>query len=160
MSFTLANAVRTVSRSLPAFSTRSSLGLVSKPANRSLWYMSHPSNQFLPKKLSSTFNQHNGSCPCGTACRGVHTRGMNETEPLFESVILTIDFCRWQGADWIPCRRNCRREEDGQQEEVGLQLGRIWCWAQRRRDSSLQKVQWWTVSDIQIVYDIQNFILF
>nr|CAG4634966.1 EOG090X0APE [Alona affinis] len=78
MSFSLANAVRSVSRAIPAYSTRS-LGLVSKPVNRSLWYMSHPSsNQVLPKKLSSTFNQPGSSCSCGTACRGVHTRGDKE----------------------------------------------------------------------------------
>nr|CAG4637963.1 EOG090X0APE [Chydorus sphaericus] len=77
MSFTLANAVRSVSRILPV-STRS-LGLVSRPVNRSFWYLSHPeTSQILPRKLSSTFNHNSsGTCPCGP-CRGVHTRGDKE----------------------------------------------------------------------------------
>lgn len=76
MSFSVINVVRNVSRHALPVSMRS---LLSKPVTRSLWYMSNPSNQFVPTKLSPAFKHTplSPSCPCGE-CRGIHTRGDKE----------------------------------------------------------------------------------
>lgn len=73
MSFSVVNVVRNVSRAVPV-SMRSMR--LTKPITRSLWYISNPTNQFVPSKLSPAFKHTplGSTCPCGE-CRGVHTRG-------------------------------------------------------------------------------------
>lgn len=76
MSFSVVNVVRNVSRAVPV-SMRSMR--LTKPITRSLWYISNPTNQFVPSKLSPAFKHTplGSTCPCGE-CRGVHTRGDKE----------------------------------------------------------------------------------
>nr|SVE74350.1 EOG090X0APE [Daphnia barbata] len=76
MSFSVVNAIRNISRVVPV--SLQSLKL-RKPATRSLWYLSNPTNQFVPSKLSPAFKHTplGASCPCGE-CRGVHTQGDKE----------------------------------------------------------------------------------